>query len=269
MKYILLLLMLSPMSQFKVNGKKMVFVAFAHDVALMRVAIQDSSIANFMPEWEKMMARDEYFFNGGVVKHTLEAMEASQGTARMLMFFHDLGKLHRNYSERNKQLHPYYSAQIASVVLEDVGYDKNDIDKLCFLIEHHGTIGEFPMMYTKQSLLHLLDGLIDTNMIDILEQMNLADVEGRGWIGKVWNRLRIKMSFEYIRAYKRGEYTFDDIHRFFRKNRYIHYLIEKHLKVVSQLNVSKYLLRDVIDRLFMYNVEIDDFKIIDKIMMAI
>lgn len=73
--------------------------------------------------------------------HTLYALSLSEidFDIRLSLLLHDIGKPNscKEDEVRHYKNHPIVSAKISREILSRLGYDKDYIDYICFLIEHH------------------------------------------------------------------------------------------------------------------------------------
>lgn len=78
-----------------------------------------------------------------VWNHTLYALSLSENNfeIRLCLLLHDIGKPHcfTEGEVRHFTGHPYKSAQISKNILERLGYEKEFIKRVCYLIEFHDT----------------------------------------------------------------------------------------------------------------------------------
>ncbi|MFA6752858.1 MAG: HD domain-containing protein [Bacilli bacterium] len=79
-----------------------------------------------------------------VWNHTLYALSISECDfdIRLTLLLHDIGKPF-SYQEgeiRHFQGHPKISSYISELILNRLGFEKNYINKICYLIENHDTI---------------------------------------------------------------------------------------------------------------------------------
>ena len=73
--------------------------------------------------------------------HTLLALSLSENNfdLRLCLLLHDIGKPH-SYQDREVRHfkgHPKVSSELSKNILERLGYEKNYIDEICYLIENH------------------------------------------------------------------------------------------------------------------------------------
>ena len=77
-----------------------------------------------------------------VWNHTLVALKNSKPDLeiRLALLLHDIGKPHSYQDDENVRhfkKHPEKGAQIAKPILERLGYNEDEVRKICFLIENH------------------------------------------------------------------------------------------------------------------------------------
>lgn len=98
-----------------------------------------------IPELEYMIGFDHKHpqHHLDVWNHTLLALSLSKKDfdVRLCLLLHDIGKPF-SYQEgkiRHYFNHPKVSADIAKIILNRLNYDKDYIEYMCYLIEHHDT----------------------------------------------------------------------------------------------------------------------------------
>ena len=100
-----------------------------------------------------------------VWNHTLKALEKAQNDLdiRLALLLHDIGKPYSYQEEgniRHFKGHPEKSDEIAKEILTRLGYDKKQIEDICFLIGNHAktidveNVNEENLEITKK-LLHI------------------------------------------------------------------------------------------------------------------
>ncbi len=80
-----------------------------------------------------------------VWNHTIAAVKNSRPELdiRLALLLHDIGKPHSFQEDgdiRHFRGHPEKSAEIARNVLERLGYESREMEKICYLIANHATI---------------------------------------------------------------------------------------------------------------------------------
>lgn len=104
----------------------------------------EEELVELIPELKDMIGFDQKnrYHHLDLWNHTLLAMALSEPDLeiRLALLLHDIGKPH-SYTEvngeRNYKGHPKVSSEIARPILERLGYDKEFIDEVCYLIKEH------------------------------------------------------------------------------------------------------------------------------------
>ena len=123
-------------------------------------------LVSLIPEVKDMIGFDHKHpqHHLDVFEHTLLALSMSvkDFEIRLVLLLHDIGKPHscQEGEIRHFKNHPAVSREISEVVLKRLGFEGEEFDELCYLIEVHDNLIEDDYLADKRFKIQFCDSLV-------------------------------------------------------------------------------------------------------------